>query len=341
LKVIELDNVEKHFTMLNRHEGISGAIRDLFSNDYRTLKAVDGISMAIEAGETVGFVGPNGAGKSTTIKMMTGVLEPTRGTIRVNGLTPHRDRKKHMRNIGVIFGQRTQLWWELPVVESFRLLREIYQIDREAYDRTIELFVELVRLDELFSTPVRFLSLGQRMVCDIAAAFLHCPSVIFLDEPTIGLDVSVKSKIRSLIKTLNETNATTIILTTHDVNDIETLCRRIIVIDKGRIIFDGDIQRVSKLFGAYRTLKVDLSESHAGVTEDQLRSRIQAKFACNGAVAVDRVDGGWMALTIDQDAIGLLEILSYVLAEFRVKDVKIEEIATESIIRRIYEGALR
>jgi ABC-2 type transport system ATP-binding protein len=203
LAVITLNNLSKHFKILNRRQGLLGALQDLFSRDYKSVKAVDGVSLAIETGEMVGFLGPNGAGKSTTIKMLTGVLEPSGGEIYVNGNVPFKNRQKNAQRIGVVFGQRTQLWWDLPVIESFRVLKEIYQITPEAYEENLTIFNQLVDLKSLYAIPVRNLSLGQRMLCDIAAAFLHNPAIIFLDEPTIGLDISVKSKIRSLIQTLN------------------------------------------------------------------------------------------------------------------------------------------
>src|SRR5690606_27004940 len=253
-----IENLNKHFKVLNRREGLGGAFRDLFSGDYKTVEAVSGISFDIEAGEIVGYIGPNGAGKSTTIKMMTGILQPTSGVIEVNGLVPYYNRIRQAQSMGVVFGQRTQLWWDLPVIESFKILKEIYKVDGKTFDEQMEMFNDLVGLKALHMQQVRTLSLGQRMLCDIAASFLHNPKVVFLDEPTIGLDISVKAKIRSLIKTLNTEHKTTIILTTHDLGDVEALCTRIIIIDKGKILYDGDTKKVHGLFGAYRTLKVQV-----------------------------------------------------------------------------------
>ena len=194
-----LQDVSKHFRLLNRREGLKGSIQDLFSRNYKVVKAVDGIGFTIQQGELVGFIGPNGAGKSTTIKMLSGVLEPTSGVISVDGVVPYRQRRKHAQNIGIVFGQRTQLWWDLAVIESFKLLKEIYGIDTAAYQRNLGIFNDIVNLKELYGTPVRSLSLGQRMLCDIAASFIHDPRIIFLDEPTIGLDVDIRSKVRSII----------------------------------------------------------------------------------------------------------------------------------------------
>ncbi|MFZ5988108.1 MAG: ABC transporter ATP-binding protein [Bacillota bacterium] len=336
MSIIEINNLSKHFKVLNRHEGLKGAIRDLFSKDYKIVKAVDDISMQINLGETVGFVGPNGAGKSTTIKMMTGVLEPTGGHININGYVPYKSRKKYVQNIGVVFGQRTQLWWELPVIESFKILKEIYRIDQKVYDENMTTFNDLVNLKDLYLTPVRFLSLGQRMLCDIAASFLHNPKVIFLDEPTIGLDVSIKSKIRTVIKGLNEQRKTTILLTTHDISDIEALCKRIIIIDKGHIIYDGNIQMITKMFGAYRTLKIDVSE-----TAENIEEKINKAFTWKSTVPVEKHEDGWISITINQDEVPLLSVLNFVMSEYQVKDIKVEEIETESIIRKIYEGELK
>jgi len=340
LSIIRLENLSKHFKVLNRREGLKGSFKDLFSRDYRLVKAVDGISIEIEKGQTVGFVGPNGAGKSTTIKMMTGVLEPTSGEILINDKIPFKDRKNYMKGIGVVFGQRTQLWWELPVIESFKLLKEIYRIDKKTYQENTSLFDELVNLKDLYSTPVRFLSLGQRMLCDIAAAFLHNPKVIFLDEPTIGLDVSIKSKIRDVIRGLNEKNQTTVILTTHDVSDIEALCKKIIIIDKGSIIFNGNIERVTKMFGAYRTLKMDFSSYKDNMLKT-VDTKINEQFGKRSQIHVENLENNWIGITINQDEIKLLEVLTYLMGEYDLKDIKVEEIQTESIIKKIYEGELK
>ncbi len=273
MSLIHIENLSKHFKVLNRREGLGGAFRDLFSGNYRTVEAVAGISFDIEAGEIVGYIGPNGAGKSTTIKMMTGILKPTGGVIQVNGMTPYENRIRQAQIMGVVFGQRTQLWWDLPVIESFKILKEIYKVDDKTFDDHMGMFNELVGLKTLYSQQVRTLSLGQRMLCDITASFLHNPQVVFLDEPTIGLDISIKAKIRSVIQELNSKRQTTIILTTHDLGDVEALCKRIIIIDKGKILYDGDIKQVNALFGAYRTLKLQIDD----FTESTLQA-LREKF---------------------------------------------------------------
>ncbi len=338
MSIIQIDNLSKHFQVLNKHQGLGGAFKDLFSRDYRTVKAVDNISMSIEKGEMVGFVGPNGAGKSTTIKMMTGVLEPTSGSINIDGYIPYKQRIKYVKNIGVVFGQRTQLWWELPVIESFKILKDIFEVDDKAFRSSIDLFNQLVDLKALYNTPVRFLSLGQRMLCDIAAAFLHNPKIIFLDEPTIGLDVSVKNKIRSIIKELNSLNKTTILLTTHDISDLEILCKRIIIIDKGSIIFDGDIQKVNSLFGSYRVLKLELSENN---DIEGLSQKLNSSFKCRKPLEIAPGEDGWVNITINLEEIKLVDMLNCLLTMFPLKDIKVEEIPTEKVIREIYEGGLK
>jgi ABC-2 type transport system ATP-binding protein len=339
VSIIEVKDLSKHFKVLNRREGLAGAVRDLFSGDYRIVKAVDGVSFDIEAGEIVGYLGPNGAGKSTTIKMMTGILKPTDGHMLVDGNVPFKNRQKNAQNIGVIFGQRTQLWWDIPVVESFKLLREIYRVDRKDYERQMGMFTDLVGLDKLYSTPVRNLSLGQRMLCDIAASFLHNPKIVFLDEPTIGLDVAVKAKIRDVITTLNRTYNTTIILTTHDIGDVEALCRRIIIIDQGRVIYDGGIKTVTQLFGAYRTLKAQM-ESIDEETIPQFAAAFHDRFGNGTGVVVEHKEAGWLDVTINQDQLPMLEVLNFAMTSYPVKDIQIVEITMENVIKKIYDGAL-
>jgi ABC-2 type transport system ATP-binding protein len=336
--LIHLEGVKKHFKVLNRREGLGGAFLDLFSRDYRYVKAVDGINLDIARGEIVGFLGPNGAGKSTTIKMMTGVLTPTEGSIVINGMNPFKERVKFVRGIGVVFGQRTQLWWELPVRESFKLLKEIFGIPDDVYRRNLSRFEELVNLKDLYGQQVRNLSLGQRMLCDIAASFLHDPSIIFLDEPTIGLDVAVKGQIRRLIRSLNEEKKTTILLTTHDIGDIEALCRRIVMIDKGRIIYDGATESFNKLFGSYRTLKVLCREGETE-TMNRLLPGIRDAFDIS-AIETGEADTLWYDITIDQEKTNLSDVLSWSLNTLPVKDVKIQEIRTESVIAKVYAGGI-
>lgn len=339
LPLIEIEDLSKHFRVLNRREGLGGALKDLFSGDYRTVKAVDGITFAIEPGEIVGYIGPNGAGKSTTIKMMTGILKPSAGRILVNGRVPYENRIAQAQIMGVVFGQRTQLWWDLPVIESFRILKEIYKVDQHTFDQHMGMFNELVGLKDLYSQQVRTLSLGQRMLCDIAASFLHNPQVVFLDEPTIGLDVSIKARIRTLIQELNRSRRTTIILTTHDLGDVEALCRRIIIIDRGKILYDGGVRRVNALFGAYRTLKVQIDAFEEDTLVD-LQTQLADRFGPDDGVAVAIREEEWTDITINQDRHALRDVLNFVMTHFPVYDIRIDEISMEQVVQRVYEGAL-
>jgi ABC-2 type transport system ATP-binding protein len=339
MSLIHIENLTKHFKILNRREGLGGAFRDLFSGSYRTVEAVAGVSFDIEPGEIVGYIGPNGAGKSTTIKMMTGILKPTGGVVQVNGLAPYDNRIRQAQIMGVVFGQRTQLWWDLPVIESFKILKEIYKVDQKMFDRHMDMFNELVGLKALYSQQVRTLSLGQRMLCDISASFLHNPQVVFLDEPTIGLDISVKAKIRSVIKELNSEHNTTIILTTHDLGDVEALCQRIIIIDKGRILYDGDIKRVHALFGAYRTLKLQI-DNFTTETLQTLTEKLTAQFGAEHGITIAETEEFWTDVTIDQARTPLSDVLSFVMSQFAVEDVRIVEISMENVVRRVYDGAL-
>ena len=308
---IVMKNVVKEFKVLNRHEGLKGSIKDLFSRDYKTVTAVDNISVNIKEGEIVGYLGPNGAGKSTTIKMMSGVLEPTRGEILVNGVVPYKNRTRNAENIGVVFGQRSQLWWSLPLIESFKLLKEIYMIPTADYDRMLELYRELADIESLLHKPVRQMSLGQRTLSDILAAFLHNPKIVFLDEPTIGLDVSMKAKIRELIKGLNKEKNTTVILTTHDMGDVDALCQRIIIIDHGSMIYDNDIEHLKHYFGSYRTLHLNM------------------------------VDGGWQDIIVDESKTDVMSVISEYQKKGGIKDIRLEDISTEEVIKKIYENAAR
>jgi ABC-2 type transport system ATP-binding protein len=278
--------------------------------------------MSLDAGELVGYIGPNGAGKSTTIKMLTGILVPTSGEILVAGIVPYLERKRNARNIGVVFGQRSQLYWDLPLIDSFELLRAIYSIPRDRYEKNLADFTELLEMDDFMRTPVRQLSLGQRMRGDFAAAMLHDPRIVYLDEPTIGLDVLAKEAIRTFIAKVNAERGTTFILTTHDLADVERLCRRIVLIDEGRIIFDGEVERIKDQYGTHRTLVVELCEPYS-------------EIAIEGAELESR-DGNVVRLRFDRKAISADQLIRRVTEAYCVSDVSIEEPELESIIRRIY-----
>jgi len=345
-EIIVLNDVTKEFRVLNRREGLLGSIKDLFSRDYRIVRAVNHVSLKIGKGEIVGYLGPNGAGKSTTIKMMTGVLEPTSGEILVNGIVPYRKRTLTAQNIGVVFGQRSQLWWSLPFIESLKLLKEIYQVSDEAYREMMDLYTSLVDISDLLHKPVRQMSLGQRTLSDILAAFLHNPSVVFLDEPTIGLDVSMKGKIRKLVKALNKEKGTTVILTTHDMGDVDALCKRIIIIDKGTLLYDNDIEHLKRFFGAYRTVRVRLGREAEELKEEnlnriarELEEQFRAKWPHAESLTV-RPNESWIDVLVNEEEIAVMKIVGAIQERHRIYDMKLEEISTESVIRKIYEGGI-
>ena len=327
-EIIKISNVTKEFKVLNRREGLIGSLKDLFSRNYKTVRAVDNISMTIEQGEIVGYLGPNGAGKSTTIKMMTGVLEPTSGEILVGGNVPYRNRTKNAQEIGVVFGQRSQLWWALPLVESFKILKDIYQIPDEKYESILKLYRSLVDIEPLLHKPVRQMSLGQRTLSDILAAFLHDPKIVFLDEPTIGLDVAMKSRIRTLIHALNKERNTTVILTTHDMGDVDALCKRIVIIDKGKMLYDNDIEHLKGFFGSYRTLKIR--------TDGELTAQAESiqKELTDFSVTADEE---WISILVDEEKAKVIDVLGQLQKTHRIKDMQLEEISTEEVIKKIYE----
>ncbi|MDO4992827.1 MAG: ATP-binding cassette domain-containing protein [Prevotellaceae bacterium] len=330
-KIIELKDVTKEFKVLNRHEGLKGSLKDLFSRDYKIVRAVDNINLDVMQGEIVGFLGPNGAGKSTTIKMMTGVLEPSSGELIINNRVPYKERTKNSKEIGVVFGQRSQLWWALPLVESFKLLKDIYQISDKDYNDMLELYGSMVDLESLLHKPVRQMSLGQRTLSDILAAFLHNPKVVFLDEPTIGLDVAMKSKIREMILELNRKKNTTVILTTHDMGDVDALCQRIVIIDKGKKLYDNDIEHLKKFFGAYRTLKVRPRENVKEAVE-KLASQLSSFD-----VSITS-DDTWISILVNEEQVRIMKVLEAVQEVINVRDMQLEEISTEDVIKKIYEG---
>jgi ABC-2 type transport system ATP-binding protein len=321
MPIIAARDLRKTFRVLNRKPGALGALTTLFSRDYTERVAVEGMTMSLEAGELVGYIGPNGAGKSTTIKMLTGILVPTSGEVVVAGLVPYRERKRNARNIGVVFGQRSQLYWDLPLVESFELLRAIYGVPRDRYREQMAYFTELLDMGSFLSTPVRQLSLGQRMRGDFAAAMLHDPPIVYLDEPTIGLDVVAKEAIRQFIARINAERGTTFILTTHDLADVERLCRRIVLIDQGRLVYDGEIEQLKEQYGTHRTLVVQLtSPEDVTIAGAEVESR----------------EGNLVRLRFDRRTISADQLIRRVADRYGVTDVSIEEPELETIIRRIY-----
>jgi ABC-2 type transport system ATP-binding protein len=327
--MIEVEDLQKRFWVRQHHHGWGGAVRNLVTCAGRDVWAVDGISFRVAAGEMVGYIGPNGAGKSTTIKMLTGILVPSGGQVTVAGLVPWRQRRVLARRMGALFGQRTQLWWDLPLVESLTLLRHIYRVPAARFDANLKVFRDLLDLDSFLDTPVRQLSLGQRMRGDLAAALLHDPDILYLDEPTIGLDVVAKQRIRDFLQRLNQERALTVLLTTHDMTDIAQLCQRMLLIDHGRLLYDGAVAAIRDRFGLERTLVVDLAE-------DEL---LDGPLTVGTAVQV-RAEGPRRWLRFRRDETTAAELIAAISARYRIRDLTIEEPEIESIVRRIYEEGL-
>ena len=324
--IIQVKNLQKHFKINKHHRGALATMRNLLSRDYRLVKAVDDISFTVPQGELVGYLGPNGAGKSTTIKMLTGLLVPTGGEMVVNGRLPWRDRQQYVARIGAVFGQRTTLWWDLPVIESLELLQHIYQVPRDRFQQNLAQFKQLLELEAFLHTPVRSLSLGQRMRADICAALLHTPDLLFLDEPTIGLDVVAKERIRQFIKHINKEWGTTIVLTTHDLADVQKLCDRVMIIDQGRLLFDGQLDTLQDRFGGKRELVVDFAEQYADVS-------------VAGADVVERENGRTL-YQFDRQTIAASELIGRLSAQYRIHDLAVREPDIEATVRRIYEERL-
>lgn len=330
--MIEVKNLTKEFKVNKKYPGFKGAIKSFFSREYTIKKAVDDVSFTINDGEIVGYIGANGAGKSTTIKMMTGILTPTSGEVLVNGVIPYKDRKKNAYNIGVIFGQRTQLWWDLPLSESFTLLKEIYEVDDKSYEDRMKFLCDVLDLNEFMLSPVRTLSLGQRMRADIAAALINNPKIIYLDEPTIGLDVVVKEKVRQAIKEIKKQYGTTVILTTHDLSDIEELCDRIIIIDKGKKIYDGGIKEIKDKYGYMTTAEISVKENKQININDNFKleeDNLNYKF-----------EEGKLIITFNKNKVSSTEIIQYIMSNMNVVDFKINETSIEDIIKKIYRNGV-
>ena len=320
---IVVENLVKRFRVAERTPGIWGALRGVVHRRYHTVDALDGVSFTIEPGELVGYIGPNGAGKSTTVKVISGILVPDSGRCEILGRVPWREREAHVADIGVVFGQRTQLWWDLPVIESFDLLRDIYRVPRSEYSNNRDELIDALDLQPLLNVPVRQLSLGQRMRCDLAAALLHSPSILFLDEPTIGLDAVSKLAFRDFIRRFNEERGVTVILTTHDMDDIEALCDRVIVISNGQILSDGTLEELRGRITTERRLVVDLVDSSAEVTDPD-------------AVVTLR-NGPRVHLSFDPEVVSAADLIARVTSAHPVRDLFVENLPIEEIIARIYE----
>ena len=326
MSIISVKNLSKTFKKPIREEGLKGMIKSLFSRKYDEVRAVDDISFDIQEGEIVGYIGANGAGKSTTIKMMCGILYPSSGSVIVNGMGFEKDRQKINKNMGVVFGQKTQLWWDIPLIETFKILKSIYEVPDDEYNERFDYLCELLDLKPFLTQTVRSLSLGQRMRADFAAALIHSPKIVYLDEPTIGLDVLVKDNIRRAIKELNKKYNITVILTTHDMKDIEELCNRIIIIDKGKILYDGSLTNIKYRFGNTKTIYIP---SNVELDKNDLISKF------NGVLIENQDDK--TALKFSLNEVDLDQMLLYLINTYHIKDFKIEDISIEDITKQLYE----
>ena len=324
--IINVKNLTKEYKIKVRKEGILNSIKTFFMPKYNIKNAVNDISFSIEEGECVGYIGENGAGKSTTIKMLTGILHPTSGEIIVDGLIPYKDTTKNNFNIGTVFGQRSALWWDLPVIDSFKVTKTIYNIPDNIYNENMDNYRKILNLGELLYIPVRNLSLGQRMKCEIALAFLHNPKIVYLDEPTIGLDVLVKEDIRNFLSKVNKEKNTTIILTTHDLSDIEAVCKRIIIIDNGQILYDGKLKEFIKIYGKTRIIKFKLEK---GYKKEELEKTIKEDY--------ELIDNR-LEIKFDKENTTPNKIINRVSKYAEIIDIEIIEPNLEKIVKEIYRS---
>ncbi len=324
---IEVSSVNKAFRVSKRSAGIPGMVANMFLPKYEVKQAVSDVSFSIEQGEMVGFIGPNGAGKSTTIKMLSGILYPDSGEIQVNGYTPYKQRKDYVGSIGVVFGQKSQLQWDLPVIDSFELLKAIYRIPQEVYKKNFDRFVEMLDMSGFLNQPVRQLSLGQRMRADIVAALLHSPKIVFFDEPTIGVDVVGKEKIREFIRELNAEDKVTMLFTTHDMQDIEKTCDRLIIIDKGSKVYDGSLLGIREKYGTTRQLDVEFVENYeiAPIPHVEMQE-------------LNALEGRKKRFIFENREVAIDEVMNFLLSHYGIRDINVSEPEIESLIRKIYNG---
>lgn len=322
MSFINVDCISKTFKVAKRNSGLKAALKSFFKREYTYIDAVKNVSFSIEKGEIVGYIGPNGAGKSTTIKMLSGILLPTAGNIRVNGLDPFKDRKKYVSNIGVVFGQRSQLSWDIPAEDTFDLLKDIYDLSDKEYQKTKTELVNLLNIQEVMKQPVRSLSLGQRIRCEIAASLLHKPKILFLDEPTIGLDAESKKIVRDFIKKLNKNHKTTVILTTHDMTDIAALAKRIILIGKGELLYDGTLSNLKKKYGSYKEVLVSTNEK---IDKIRLKGIIKKSKNING-----------YSFIIDSNVLLLSKLLNNLSLKYVINDIDIKNESIDDVILKLY-----
>ncbi|MCR2804475.1 ABC transporter ATP-binding protein [Paenibacillus soyae] len=326
---IDVKDLRKDFRVQKNREGLSGALKDLFKREYREVRAVKDISFQIPQGEICGYIGENGAGKSTTIKMLTGILVPTAGELKVNGFVPYRDREKFVNGIGVVFGQRSQLWWDIGVIESFQLLRKVYRVPEAEFRKRLDNLVERLQLGDLLNRPVRKLSLGQRMRCELVASLLHNPSILFLDEPTIGLDIVVKTEIRDFLMQMNKEEGTTILLTTHDLQDIEALCSRVIMLDDGRVIYDGGLDELKTKWSKGREIQFQFAAQTPIGKLQMLTEGLEVSWT---------VENELTAKLFVPHEVSVSEAMARVVGGADIRDIKIFETNTDEIVRGIYQS---
>ena len=320
--MIEFQQINKTYRVARRQAGMGNAVKAFFHREYDIIHALNDVSFSIQDGEMVGYIGPNGAGKSTTIKIMCGILTPDSGQCVIDGRIPYRERVAHVRKIGVVFGQRRQLWWDVPVIDSFELIRDIYRVDQNTYRKNVRDLSELLDLEEILKTPARNLSLGQRMRCEIAASLLHDPRLLFLDEPTIGLDAVSKLAVRKFIKTLNKEKGTTIVLTTHDMQDIEALTERILLIGKGKILLDGSLAELRKHTSGYKTMTIQYRGTAPALLEK---------------MELVQLGEEQMTVRFDPSIIPASEAITYFASAAELLDVSVSDISTEEVVAGLYK----
>ena len=323
MSYIKVSGISKTFKVSKRKSGLRNALKSFLKRDYVFVDAVKNISFSLEKGEIVGYIGPNGAGKSTTIKMLSGILLPTAGYIRVNGLDPFKDRKKYVSNIGVVFGQRSQLAWDIPAEDTFDLLRDIYKLDEKVYQKNKNELVNLLNIQEIIKKPVRSLSLGERMRCEICASLIHNPKILFLDEPTIGLDAVSKKIVRDFILKINKERKVTVILTTHDMMDIDKLAKRIILIGKGQILYDGSLNKLKSKYGSQKNISV--------ITKSKIDN-----LKLEGLKSFKKIDDGYNFI-IDSNVISISSFINYLSHNYEIEDMEIDNETIDDVILKLYE----
>ncbi len=330
MALIEVKDLVKKYKISQKKHGVVGYIKHLIHPKYKEVTAVNNISFNIEEGELVGYIGENGAGKSTTIKMLTGLLTPTSGKIEVNGIVPNEKRIQNNKQIGAVFGQKTQLWWDLPVIESFKLIKKMYDLSDKEYEENLEKFTKILDLKDLLDKQVKNLSLGQKMRCEIAATFLHNPKVVYLDEPTIGLDILVKENIRKFIKDINKEQKTTIILTTHDLKDIEEVCDRIILIDKGNIIYDGEKENFKNEYGKHIIAEFIIENKSKNITLETSEEEFEVIEESENSIKIK----------FNHDKLTVMDVVKSVSNYCEILDMHIQEEGLEEILKEIYRGEI-